>query len=337
MKKWILIFGILIGILGGALFLGMIHQPYGKAGQVTVLKINQGEGLNQIATKLESKGLIRSRQFFKWYSVALGKSKSFKRGYYQIKSQKSVGQLIDILNKGSEQMVKVTIPEGWRMTEIFQLLQKLGLGKVENFLALSDDQSFIQSLGLTKNILILEGYLFPDTYFFSQVVSEKIVLAAMVRNFLQRIPQDYAQLASNVNLSYYEAVILAAIIEKETGQAWERKIISSVFHNRLQKKMKLQTDPTVIYGIDKFDGNLTRKQLRTRTPYNTYKIKGLPPTPIANPGIAALIAAVQPAKTNYLYFVAMGDGRHKFSSNYKEHNRAVTQFQRKRRKNYRSY
>ena len=154
------------------------------------------------------------------------------------------------------------------------------------------------------------------------------------------MPEDLEERGKSVNLSFYKAVILASIIEKETGAVEERKLISSVFHNRLKKKMRLATDPTVIYGIKNFDGDLTKKQLRTKTPYNTYRIRGLPPTPIANPGAEALRASVDPAETEYLYFVAKGNGRHKFSATLREHNAAVNKYQRRERKpteRYRSY
>ena len=159
----------------------------------------------------------------------------------------------------------------------------------------------------------------------------------MIKTFLRNIPKDYEQLANKVGLTYYEALILASIIEKETSIASERRIISSVFHNRLTKNMRLQTDPTVIYGIKNFDGNLTRRQLRTKTPYNTYIVEGLPPTPICNPGLASLMAAVQPVSTSYLFFVAKGDGTHKFTTNYRDHYRWVRKFQKGRRTNYRSF
>jgi UPF0755 protein len=159
----------------------------------------------------------------------------------------------------------------------------------------------------------------------------------MVETFFRKIPNDYEQQAKKVKLTFYEAVILASIIEKETSVAEERKLVASVFHNRLQSNMRLQTDPSVIYGIDNFDGNLTRKQLRANNPYNTYVHFDLPPTPIANPGLDSLIAAVQPSATDYLYFVAKGDGTHEFTSNYRDHKSAVGKYQKRRNNRYRSF
>jgi UPF0755 protein len=192
-------------------------------------------------------------------------------------------------------------------------------------------------LGYPIKSKTLEGFLFPETYKFSKASTEKTILKKMVDTFFQKLPVNYEQLAKKVGLTFYEAIILASIIEKETSVPAERTLIASVFHNRLKQRMRLQTDPTVIYGIKNFDGNLTRKQLRTRTPYNTYINYGLPPTPIANPGLESLMAAVKPANSNYIYFVAKGDGTHAFSVNYQQHKRAVAKFQRRRKRNYRSF
>jgi len=173
----------------------------------------------------------------------------------------------------------------------------------------------------------LEGYLFPDTYFFPKDVTVEKIISTMVLRFWSIFSPAWKERAKHYGLTVHQVVTLASIIEKETGAAFERPLISSVFHNRLRKKMRLESDPTVIYGIKNFDGNLTRKHLKTRTPYNTYAIRGLPVGPIANPGRASLEAALFPEKTSFIYFVSKKDTTHHFSTNLKEHNRAVRKYQ----------
>ena len=173
----------------------------------------------------------------------------------------------------------------------------------------------------------VEGYLFPETYFFQKQASAEKIIRAMIGRFKSVFTKEWKNRAQELGFSVHEIVTLASIIEKETGVAKERSIISSVFHNRLEKGIRLASDPTVIYGIENFDGNLTRQDLRTRTPYNTYTNYGLPPGPIANPGKAALEAALYPADTPYLYFVAKPDNTHHFSTTLAEHNRAVRKYQ----------
>lgn len=326
---------LLISIL--ALTGAMLMPAGGRPEQTAYFEIKKGASLNRIAANLESRGLIASRFLFKWGSIFLGKRKSIKSGEYEIKGQVSTFALIQLLSKGTTVLKKVTIPEGRRMTEIFQILSKSGFGRYEEYIKYSVQPTFLNTLGLGDKIFSLEGFLYPETYFFSKNVSAKTVLRTMVKAFFENTPEDYGKQARMVGLSYYKAVILASIIEKETSASSERQLIASVFHNRLKQNMKLQTDPTVIYGIKNFNGNLTRKQLRTPTPYNTYMVKGLPPTPIASPGMAALMAAVRPAVTDYLFFVAKGDGTHKFTSNYRDHRRAVVKYQKRRRRDYKSF
>jgi UPF0755 protein len=177
-----------------------------------------------------------------------------------------------------------------------------------------------------------EGYLFPDTYFFPRGVLAKDIITTMVNRFWTQFGVDWKERADELGLSVHEVITLASIIEKETGVSSERPIISSVFHNRLKKRMRLESDPTVIYGISDFDGNITRKHLDTHTPYNTYRIRGLPPGPIANPGAAAIESALFPAETDYLFFVSKKDRTHKFSTTILEHNRAVRKYQLRRKK-----
>jgi len=299
--------------------------------------IHAGVGANQIGIALEKAQVIRSKRIFSLAARLLGKSNVFKRGLYQFDRPLSTLEVIGMLEKGEEFLLKITIPEGYRMSEIFKLLKASGLQNKGEYSKWASDPSFIASLKLNMTPATLEGFLFPETYLLSPISNEKTVLRIMVEMFQQRIPKDFTAQAQHLGLTWYQALTLASIIEKETGKTSERPIISSVFHNRLKKKMKLQTDPTVIYGIKNYNGNITKKHLRAYSPYNTYVIPALPPTPIANPGLGAMEAAIAPATTDFLYFVGKGNGSHQFSETYRKHNRAVRQFQHRRRKDYRSY
>jgi UPF0755 protein len=223
----------------------------------------------------------------------------------------------------------VTIPEGLTFRQIVSLLTEKGLGSADSFLCLNSDPAFLEKWGLPWQGI--EGYLFPDTYYFSRFASAEEILGQMIGHFYKVFKSDLYRQAETLNFSVHEVVTLASLIEKETGTALERPLVSAVFHNRLKKGIPLQCDPTVIYGIADFDGNLTRDHLRTLTPYNTYVIQGLPPGPIANPGLKSLQAALRPANEDYLYFVGKGDGSHLFSSDLATHNRAVQQYQKRHR------
>ncbi len=325
----------LIFVLSG---IGLIFLPYGGARPDRVhFTVKSGQSNSAIARTLEKKHLIASSTLFKVVVRLMGKTQALKSGEYEIKGNLSLIALIGILEKGKGVLISVTIPEGYRMTEIFALLKSTGFQNSGRYMKWATDKNFIAGLKIPVKVNMLEGILFPDTYRFPKNASEKLILRRMVENFKKRIPKDYKLKARRAGLSFYQAVTLASIVEKETGRASERPTISSVFHNRMAIKMRLQTDPTVIYGIKDYAGNIRRKHLKMYHPYNTYVIKGLPPTPIASPGVKSLMAAVNPKKTKFLYFVARGDGTHEFTSNFKDHDKAVTKYQRRRKKDYRSY
>ena len=338
LKNNIIIIGLVAALVFSIVAVGLLYLPYGakRADQVN-FQVKRGASISAIANHLENKKLIASATIFKIAVRVLGKTKAVKSGVYRVKGSVSVMGIIGILEQGKETLIPMTIPEGYRMTEIFTLLKSKGYQNSGQYMRWATDKNFIDKLKLPIKVTILEGVLFPDTYYFPKDASEQLILKTMAKTFKKKVPADYASMAKKVGLTYYEAVTLASIVEKETGKAFERPTISSVFHNRMKKKMRLQTDPTVIYGIKDYAGNIRRKHLRMPHPYNTYVIKGLPPTPIASPGKKSLLAAVKPKKSNYLYFVARGDGTHEFTTNFKSHDKAVTKYQRRRKKNYRSY
>jgi UPF0755 protein len=222
-------------------------------------------------------------------------------------------------------LYRLTIPEGYTMLQIANLVDASGITGRDAFLTALSDRRLMAEQQIEADSY--EGYLFPDTYFFPKGTTAEAIVATLVSGFRRVMTDQRLERARQLGMSIHEVVTLAAMIEKETGAAEERPVISSVFHNRLKQGMRLESDPTVIYGIDDFDGNITRKHLAEKTPYNTYRIKGLPAGPIANPGEAAIEAALHPADTDYFYFVARKDGTHQFSTNIRDHNRAVSKYQ----------
>lgn len=300
-------------------------EPYDRPARVTILP---GASLAAIAAELRSKGVIGNIFWFKVRAQRLGLDRHLQPGTYKFSPAQLPDEILRMLHKGEVELVRARILEGMRMTDIGPVLEKAGVTRSEDFLRACHDTVLIASLGFDPAIPHLEGYLFPDTYHFRPDTAAPEVVRAMVDLFGRNFTAALEEQARALGLSRHEAVTLASIIEKETGAAFERRRISSVFHNRLEKGMRLQTDPSVIYGIENFNGNLTRRDLRTPTLYNTYTNSGLPPTPICSPGLASLVAAVSPEDSDYLYFVSRNDGTHLFTTNYTDHLEGVMEFQR---------
>jgi UPF0755 protein len=302
-----------------------INSPANTIEHQATFIIRAGETFNELTSRLKSKGIIASTIRFKLYSRMTGSDKQLKAGEYRLSATMTPGQILDMLVQGRSILYRLTIPEGFTIKQIAQEIARQGLGSAEDIHKLATDPLVAQSYALEAQTL--EGYLFPDTYYFPKHVDPRNIITKMVERFKAQFHPAWEQRANKLNFSVHQIVTLASIIEKETGAPSERPIIASVFHNRLKKKMRLESDPTVIYGIPNFDGNIKRHHLQTRTPYNTYKIRGLPPGPIANPGSASIKAALYPHKTDFLYFVAKKDGTHHFSTNINDHNRAVSKYQ----------
>jgi len=299
--------------------------------ETKIVEIPKGSTLRKIGGILKDNKLIRNKTLFLVSAYLNGKSNSLKAGEYEIHSGSSLESIIKKFANGDVYLRQVTIPEGKSIKETAEIFEKNGFAEKEEFYKLSTDPAYVREL-TGKNIATLEGYLFPDTYSFPKSVETKDVIIAMVDNF-KRVYENLSN-RNNTKLSDHEVVILASMIEKETGVDYEREDISAVFHNRLKKGMRMECDPTVIYGMgDKYKGNIRKKDLLTKTPYNTYQIFGLPAGPIANPGKEALHAALNPSDVNYLYFVSKGDGSHYFSTNYRSHVNAVNKYIRNRKKN----
>jgi UPF0755 protein len=246
-------------------------------------------------------------------------------GEYLLSGAMTPKQILEMMASGKTFLHKITIPEGYGLKEIAAVFASAGLVSESQFLRAARDPQLCHGWKIEADTA--EGYLFPDTYYFPRGVSAEKILSAMIQRFRQVFTPELAQQAEKTGLSIHQAVTLASIIEKETGSDSERPIVSSVFHNRLKRRMRLESDPTVIYGLDHFDGNITRRHLTTPTPYNTYTRQGLPPGPIASPGAKSLMAAVYPAQSEFLYFVSRQDKTHQFSRTWDEHLKAVSRYQ----------
>ena len=289
------------------------------------VRIEPGDSLVAVARKLRDQKLILNEKVFSLWARFAGMEKKIHWGLYRFDSTLPATEILDRMVMGKGVFQSITIPEGLTLREIAELLGKMQIADREKFLAQATDPELLVSLGQEKKGL--EGYLFPDTYHFTPATPEKDILLAMAERFRKTIQPLLAQPSDRVRLSPHEIVTLASVVEKETGVEAERPLVSAVFHNRLNRQMPLQSDPTVIYGLENFDGNLTRKDLRDPSPYNTYRTTGLPPGPICNPGLSSIHAALHPADVSYLYFVSKNDGTHLFSESLVEHNRAVKTYQ----------
>ncbi len=302
-----------------------------------VVTIPEGASAARIGQVLEEAGVVKSGQAFVWALRAKTRIKGepivLKAGEMILDPSLPVWKTIDLIAKGNYKVYPFTVPEGRNIYDIAQLIEAAGLGSQEAFLALCRDRNFIASLGLEVDTL--EGYLFPETYNFPKGTPLKSIVKKMTDTFLN-VWRDFDRPAREKGLTRHQVVTLASIVEKETEVARERPVIAGVFYNRLAKGMRLQTDPTVIYGLlPNFNGNITRADLQNPHPYNTYVIQGLPPGPIANPGQKALAAAVKPDIVPFYYFVSKNDGsgEHDFSKTLAEHNKKVNQYLRGGNKN----
>lgn len=293
------------------------------------LSVAPGMTITQTADLLEKNGIIASATNFRLLTRLKKGEGAIKIGVYDFSRAATPGEVLRRLLAGDIVLRRITIPEGFALKEIAARLENLGYGPKQEFLRLSRDRELLKSLDIAGPSL--EGYLFPETYFAAIDAPPRQLLAMMVKEFRKRVPAELVTAAKSQGLTLPQLVTLASIVQKEARRIEEMPTIASVYHNRLRIRMPLQADPTVIYGIDNFNGNITKADLLRPTPYNTYKIATLPPGPIASPGADALHATAFPARTNYLYFVAKGDGSHAFSADLRSHNDAVRRYQLRRR------
>jgi UPF0755 protein len=319
---------LILIVLGASALLGLYYyiNSVPAVSEDRVVDIPKGKGLRNISAMLEEEGIVGNGNLFTLYVVVKGWQDRLKAGEYEFKKGSTTSEVALKIAEGDVVVHKVTIPEGLTAREIAALLGRNGVLDPDGFLAAAGDQEVLKILPW-RPVTGIEGYLFPDTYTYTKGVTPEEFVRMMVNRF-KKVFGSLDGLRRRVNLTDNEVIILASMIEKETGSPSERPVISAVFHNRLRLGMKLDSDPTVIYGLgDDFDGNLTKADLNTMTQYNTYLIKGLPPGPICNPGKESIIAALSPARVDYIYFVSRGDGTHYFSESYKDHQRAVSEYQ----------
>ncbi len=332
MKK---LFGLLVvGLLAvaAAFFAARAYVPSLAANlraDGLTLTVPRGASVNRVVSDLAKAGVAPSWQL-QIVSRLRGDMK-IRAGQYLFESPQKLSEIFDALESGAAIQLPVTVVEGSTQRDLHALLKKL-TDEAKQFRPESVIAPDQWAKAINVDMTNLEGFLFPDTYFVAPGGNAQSLLSTMHKRMKQELATAWEQRAPDTPLkSPYEALILASIIEKETGRDSDRPLVGSVFVNRLRIGMRLQTDPTVIYGLgEKFDGNLRKVDLQTDTPYNSYTRDGLPPTPIAYPGRASLRAAVNPPKSEFLYFVARGDGSSEFSRNLAEHNRAVAKFQLRR-------
>ncbi len=334
MKKILLISSVLIfiSLCGLAVFiLNLRHyagQPARFDSKNIVVNIPSGQTFRVTTDILFKAGIIKSPFKFNMVARLKGYDKRLKAGEYALSATMTPIQIMEKLVKGEVQLYKLTVPEGLNIYQIADRVAEAGFAQNSSFIAAATDADRARKNGIPAETF--EGYLYPETYYFPKSVSTKTIVSSMVKRFRMVFKPEWEERGKQLGFSIHQVVTLASIIEKETGAPFERSLISSVFHNRLKKKMRLESDPTVIYGLKNFDGNLNRKHLETLTPYNTYKIRALPPGPISNPGNESLEAALYPADTEYIYFVSKKNNTHQFSTNFNDHNQAVRKYQLRR-------
>lgn len=316
----LLILSLIFNIL---LFLALPPAFVGDERRVVVPK---GATFKEVVRILDQNGLLRSPTRFYIMARLANLTGRVQAGEYALSTAMIPPVILRKLVTGDVVKYRVIIPEGYSVRQIAVRLQE---GRIienqEDFLTIAFSSDCAAGLGIPGRSV--EGYLFPDTYLFSKGAAPADLIKTMVGKFRRTYTPAFSQRAAELGMKDREIVTLASIIEKETGLPEERPLISAVFHNRLKRGIPLCSDPTVIYGIKNFDGNLRKRDLERHTPYNTYLIKGLPPGPIASPGASAIHAALYPATVSYLYFVSRNDGSHHFSTTLKEHNEAVWRYQ----------
>ncbi len=336
-RRWKVVLGV-----GGAILLFVFGTlairivlwasiPYrGYGGAYTIVEIPEGAGAARALRLLERHGVVKPFAHALTYLGMTGRSRGIKAGEFSFNRPMTPREVFDKIIAGDVYYHKVTILEGLRSDEIFDHLSRYGFGAPDGYHEAFQDVSLIDDLD--GEAVDLEGYLFPDTYSLQKGTGPETIVRMMVSRFREVFGPDRIEAAREAGFTVREAVTLASMIERETAHAEENELVSSVFHNRLKKRMRLQCDPTVIYALamrNAWDGNIRKRDLSIDSRYNTYRYFGLPPGPIGNPGGGALAAALEPAETDFLYFVSKNTGRHHFSRTLEEHNRAVWEYQKK--------
>jgi peptidoglycan lytic transglycosylase G len=317
---------LFIGVAGAYLnIVSYAQKPSNTALAEKTIFVESGLGFKALSVLLYQRGVILHPVKFRLFARLKGYDKHIEAGEYLLSSAMTPKEILETMVEGKVCLHRLTVPEGFNLGQIARAVEASGFASKADFLEAATDADFVHAKGIDGQTF--EGYLFPDTYYFPKGVTPHDIISTMVKRFWSVFTPEWEKRARTLGMTIHQVITLASIIEKETAVADERPVISSVFHNRLKRNMRLESDPTVIYGMGDYDGNITRKDLKHPTPYNTYTMKGLPPGPISNTGAKAIEAALFPADGKYLYFVSRNNGTHYFSTNFNDHNRAVRKYQ----------
>jgi len=320
----VMLFFAVVILLFCVLLVNYSNTSIDKKNITFVVDIPTGSSFLKVTEILNQAGLIKSRFFF--YNLAIIKNarRSIRAGEYEFNTSLTPSAMIDKLLRGEIKNYRVVIPEDLSLREIAARLDEFKLIDKKDFFELASDEDFLESLNIKADSI--EGYLFPETYFFDRSMSTRQIMKMMVSQFWKKVTPEMIKRAGELKLDIHKLVTFASLIGKESGDDSEKPMISAVFHNRIRKKMRLQSDPTAVYDLEDYNGKVLRSHLRRNSPYNTYIIKGLPPGPIANPGVASLKAVLYPASVKHLYFVSKKDGTHYFSTSFDEHIQAINRY-----------
>ena len=328
--KVLLLLGVLVLVGAGFYLFRFAEQPVNLAATEKVeFDLLKGMKPSEISTALEAQGLVKDARSMYWLGKLTRGWGEIKAADYELSPSMSPEQILKMFKSGIGIQRAILVREGENIYQVAQSFENLKLANKAEALKFLRSREFIAHLGLgEEGIRTLEGYLFPNTYFYDKRDTIDAVIKRMVNAFIRNWTPEYEARAKELGLTRKQVVVLASMVEKETGAAFERPIIASVFHNRLKKKMRLQSDPTTIYGMwERYTGNIHRSDLLAPSEYNTYTIAALPIGPISNPHAESIKAALYPAATDYLYFVSKNDGTHMFSKTYEEHNGWVKKLQ----------
>jgi UPF0755 protein len=294
------------------------------------IQVSEGMSFKAIVSTLYREGIIRYQAYFEILGRLEGITRRVRVGYYGLNTNMTMWEVLEALRNGKIIEYQVIVPEGYNIYQIGWTLSNTPLISDPNqFINLAKNKEFVHSLGIEADTL--EGYLFPDTYYLPKGIQLEDIPKRMVQRYKAVFDESFQSRAAELGFSEHQIITLASIVEKEAKVTSERKLIAAVYLNRLKKGMRLQADPTAVYGTKAWVTKITKQDLKRQSPYNTYLHKGLPPGPIANPGRGAILATLYPERTNYLFFVAQGDGSHYFSKDFGEHEQAVNRYKTKKK------
>lgn len=295
------------------------------------VQVTEGMSFKAISAALKKEGIIRYRGYFEIVGRIQGISRKVRVGYYGLNTSMSLWEVLDNLRKGRIIEYEVVVPEGYNLYQIGWTLSGTPLiTEPHEFIDLVKKKEYVRSLGIEADTL--EGYLFPDTYYLPKGIKLEEIPKKMVQRYKAVFSESSRERAKELGYTEHQIITLASIVEKEAKISSERKLIAAVYHNRLKQGMKLQADPTAVYGTKAWITKITAQDLKRKSPYNTYLHKGLPPGPIANPGEGAILATLYPENADYLFFVAQGDGSHFFSKDFGTHEKAIGRYRSNKKK-----